>query len=391
MAAQERFSHKQRALAAFAHREADRVPLFEQSIASDVASRILGRDACTGTTFLHYQEACAWMQGETAHAEFEERLYRDVVDIYRALDLDMLRAPWRKSERPAARVDEYTFIYGDPDGEHDVYRFDPRSKTFGHVRSAGKKILSSVEDLEREVERWEKRTERLRIDDPWEYFGMTGRLQKEYGEEYLVVGSGGITIPLTEDWLTACVLAPDLVKRFLEVQLRHACILLEAQARMGLKVIWGGGDLADKNGPVYGPAVFRDIFLPYIKRLTARCEELGLYYVFRTDGNLHPVEREFFAESGIHGYGEIDYEAGMQIPPLKKRYGDRITFWGNVPTGTLLLNGTPEEVADFTRRLVEEAAPGGGFILGSSNSIMPNTPPENVVAMFEAGKAYRLG
>ncbi len=57
-------THKERIRAAFEHREGDRVPIFEQSVASDVASEILGREAFTGTTYLHYQEAVAWMRGK---------------------------------------------------------------------------------------------------------------------------------------------------------------------------------------------------------------------------------------------------------------------------------------------------------------------------------------
>ena len=61
---------RERILAAFQCGPTDRVPIFEQSVASDVASEILGRDAFTGTTYLHYQEAVAWMRGEKAHEEF---------------------------------------------------------------------------------------------------------------------------------------------------------------------------------------------------------------------------------------------------------------------------------------------------------------------------------
>jgi uroporphyrinogen decarboxylase len=209
-----------------------------------------------------------------------------------------------------------------------------------------------------------------------------------YGGEYEVAGGVGLGVPLDEIWLAACVERPDLVERWLDADLRVAFRYLEAQAELGLWVIWGGGDLAGKGGPIYGPRVFRELVLPRARKLVARCHELGLVYVYRTDGDLWPIEQEFFVESGIDGYGEIDYEAGMDLDRLKARHGERLTFWGNVPCGTILHHGTEAEVVEFTRHIIDVAAPGGGFIVGSSNAIMPGTPARNVMAMVETVRRY---
>lgn len=378
--------HKGRIVDAFEHREGDGIPLFEQSIASDVASEILGRPAYSGTTYLHYQEACAWMQGEAAHAEFEERLYADLLDLTRALDLDMLHPPWRRTERPSLRVDDCTFLYGDPEGDCDVYRHDPVAKTFGRAAAVRRRPLTCADDLESAVEAAEAAAAAYRIDDPWTELGWMARMQREHGARYEVTGGVGLAVPLEEVWLMACATRPDLVGRSLDAQVARARVQLQAQAAIGLRVIWGGGDLADKNGPVYGPRVFREIVLPRAQELVRRCRELGLWYVYRTDGNLWPIEREFFVESGIHGYGEIDCDAGMDLARLKPRYGDRIAFWGNVPCGPLVHSGTEAQVREFVRRLVAVAAPGGGFILGTSNSVLPGTPARNLAALFDEGR-----
>jgi uroporphyrinogen decarboxylase len=134
--------------------------------------------------------------------------------------------------------------------------------------------------------------------------------------------------------------------------------------------------------------VFRELLLPRVRKLCAKCHELGQVYVYRTDGDLRPIEQEFFVASGTDGYGEIDYEAGMDLDRLKPRHGDRITFWGNVPCGTILHHGTEAEVTEFTKHIIDVAAPGGGFILGSSNSVMPGTPARNVMAMVETALTY---
>ncbi len=381
---------KQRIRAAFDHRQTDRVPCFEQSIASDVASEIFGREAFTGTTYVHYQEARAWMDGEDAHEEFVERLYDDVAAITAELGLDMIHQPWRMPVRPSAQPDEYTFVYGDPDGDGAVYRFDPEAKTFGCVkaRKRAEEALGDPDALEPAVEALEAQTARATVPDLAETDPWTLRLIRDFGARWEVQCGVGVGIPLDEVWLMACVLRPDLVERYLAAQLAGSLKRLEAYAALGVYVVWGGGDLADKNGPVYGPNVFKDLVLPVVRRLTDRCHELGMVYVYRTDGVLWPVEQAFFVDSGTDGYGEIDHQAGMTIERLKPRHGDRLTFWGDVPCGTLLRRGTEAEVVEYTKRLVDLACPGGGFILGSSNSIMPGTPARNVVAMYETAHTY---
>ena len=61
---------------------------------------------------------------------------------------------------------------------------------------------------------------------------------------------------------------------------------------------------------------------------------------------------------------------------------------GNIDCRTLLVNDTEEEVEETVKETIEKAAPGGGYIITSSNSIHPNVRPENYVAMVEASHKY---
>lgn len=375
---------RDRIQAAFEHREGDRVPLFEQSVASDVASEILGYEAFTGTTYLHYQEAAAWMQGEAAHDDFVEQLGSDSLELARALHWDMIHPIWRHSARPAAQLDEFNFLYGDPDGDHMIMRFDVDAKTYQVIEQHHTQPPPEEPDeLESVVEECERTAAEFRIDDPREAFAWHIEKMTSLGDEFEVAGGVSLFVPREAVWLMACIERPDLVARYLDVQLAMGIESLEAQASVGIRVIWGGGDLAGSGGPLYSPRVFREIVLPRLQTLCARCRELGLWHVFRTDGDVWPIAQELFVESGIDGYGEIDHDAGMDLARLNERYGDRLTFWGNVPCGSLLHRGTADEVRAFTRRMLDAVAPGGGLIAGSSNSIVPGTPAANVMAMVE--------
>ena len=67
-------------------------------------------------------------------------------------------------------------------------------------------------------------------------------------------------------------------------------------------------------------------------------------------------------------------------------------FWGGgADTRNVLNRGTPAQVRDHVRRLIETFAPGGGFVFNTVHNILPDVPPENVVAMFEAVAEYNGG
>jgi uroporphyrinogen-III decarboxylase len=70
----------------------------------------------------------------------------------------------------------------------------------------------------------------------------------------------------------------------------------------------------------------------------------------------------------------------------KRILGDRNCISGNVPT-SLLCTGTPQEIKEYCRKLIEVCAPGGGYILNGGASVH-NTTAENLRAMMEAAKEY---
>ena len=77
----------------------------------------------------------------------------------------------------------------------------------------------------------------------------------------------------------------------------------------------------------------------------------------------------------------------MGIGQLKRKYGHRLTLIGNVDCGTVLVNGPVEAMRAQTEHVIRVAAPGGGFLLSSSNSIHPRVKPEYYLAMLETARA----
>lgn len=372
---------KERFIAAFKHEPVERVPLFEQSVASSVASALLGRPALTGTTDLHHDQAEEALKGDEAYEAFIDRVLRDNVALAETLGHSAVSVPWLMP-KPTKKLSDVEYLYGDPDsGPWWIRRYDPASRTFGVADHGG--APETMDELERELDRREAALVDYHCgpDD----FMMHRRLAELTGGRLEVVGQGGIAIPLDEVWLMATALRPDLVERHLDLSVETVSRTFKVQAAEGIRVIWGGYDLASNQGPIYGPRVFREMVLPRIQRMTAKCRELGMYYLFRTDGRLWDIADEFFVASGIHGYGEIDVDAGMDLVEVRRRY-PKVTLWGGLSCGKLLRHGSVEEVRAETRRVIDGVGR-AGLIFGSSNSILHGTPPENVLAMVdEAGR-----
>jgi len=107
----------------------------------------------------------------------------------------------------------------------------------------------------------------------------------------------------------------------------------------------------------------------------------GRPLIYHSDGNVLPVVDDLIVEVGISALHPIEPKA-MDIRQLKRDYGSRVALMGNVDVD-LLSRGTADMVAEQTKELLRDIAPGGGYLLGSSNSIPYYIPLANYRAMLD--------
>ena len=105
------------------------------------------------------------------------------------------------------------------------------------------------------------------------------------------------------------------------------------------------------------------------------------------DGDLNSVMEDIVA-CGYDGLQSLQPSANMDIADIKARYGDRLCLMGNIGINYVLPFGTPQEVKQVVRETIEVAAPGGGFILSTCNTLIRAIPPENALAMYRAADEY---
>jgi hypothetical protein len=153
-------------------------------------------------------------------------------------------------------------------------------------------------------------------------------------------------------------------------------------SQMDFDFLWLADDIAFKTQPYVSPKTFRRVFLPHYRRVVA---QIGKPWIFHSDGNLTPILDDLLS-LGMNGLHPIE-PAAMDIRLLKQRYGGQVCLVGGIDLD-LLSRGTPEQVVECTRQVLAAAAPGGGYIAGSSNSIPYYCQARNVAAMRRAVARY---
>jgi hypothetical protein len=159
----------------------------------------------------------------------------------------------------------------------------------------------------------------------------------------------------------------------------------QAVRRFPLDWLWTGDDVASQTTMLMSPATWRELIKPHLARATKVGKDRGLWVAYHCCGSL-PEIIEDLIEIGVDVLNPIQYGCpGMGAEELKRKYGKRLAFMGGVDTQGLLPNGTAGEVAAATRRLIETmSSEGGGFILAASHTVPPETPMENIFAMYAA-------
>ena len=379
---------KERMRMAFAHQEADRVPTGELDIDEPMASQILGREAWVGYGGSHRGKRAIEMLSAGRMDEYYAHEAADLVDLARKLALDWLPIlPHGKEFSPPEALAENVWRYSDAEsGEWSIYKYLPDSNVFAEIDNS--LLQGGIPAFERQVKRMEASSPSVDDLD----FSHVDWIRKEIGSEIFLVGNADVYLGFASAAapviMEAIALYPDLYERYLDAQLGQTLLFLEAQVQHGVDAVIGGEDWAGKNGPLISPKTYRRLVLPRLKKLVAECHRLGIPFIKHSDGNITRVEQELLVDSGVDAYQAIEPAAGMDIADLKRRYGSRLTLMGNVDCAHLLCEGTPEEVAAETRAILRAAAPGGGFVLTSSNSIHSGVRLENYMAMLETARRY---
>jgi uroporphyrinogen decarboxylase len=172
-------------------------------------------------------------------------------------------------------------------------------------------------------------------------------------------------------------LVTSVMDRIFEVVRRE---VQDAVQRDVVGAVWFGDDIAIKDRLMVPPDFLRAHFFPKLAELGSMCAARGIPLLYHTDGNVSAVLPDIIA-AGVSALHPID-PLGMDIVAVKAEVAGKLCVIGGVDVG-LLLTGTPAEVAEETRERLRVLAPGGGYVLGSGNSIPRTVPAANYRAMLD--------
>jgi uroporphyrinogen decarboxylase len=245
----------------------------------------------------------------------------------------------------------------------------------------------------------------------WNFF--TQLLRKNLNEQTVKVGNfcgiadrntagfteNSLRIRGYENWFMDTMMDPNGVEGLcdiiLEDKLRYWDAIIDWAIETGnehqIQVISECDDLGSQSTTIIDPETLRQIIIPRFKTLFTHVKK-RLPHVktfMHSCGAIREILPDL-VEAGLDILNPVQFTAtGMDLKELKRDFGDVLTFWGGgVDTQSTLNNGSPQQVADEVKRIIDILAPGGGFVFAPVHNIQDDVSPENFWAMWDTLQQY---
>jgi uroporphyrinogen decarboxylase len=239
----------------------------------------------------------------------------------------------------------------------------------------------SVEDLRKHAWPW---------PDIFDYSVMREQCARYRGYAVMYEGADLFTRPCIlrnmENVLLDMIERPEmahyLFEKFTAFYCEDITRALEA-TRGGFDIYCQWSDYGTQRALLISVPMFREFLAPYLKRMIDVCHSAGVKFMAHSCGAIRPLIPDLIA-LGVDILDPIQVAAqGMEPAALKRDFGDKLAFHGAICTQRTLPFGTAEEVRQSVLHRIATLGAGGGYILASSHDLSADTPPENIVAMYD--------
>ena len=223
-------------------------------------------------------------------------------------------------------------------------------------------------------------------DNPSRFETLTNVLQNR-GDRFVMANHGfsfferAWTLAGMENVLMWMVTDPDKLELFLDRILEFNLRLIENTCAFDIDAMMFGDDWGQQNGLIMGPALWRRFFKPRLARMYGAVKARGKFVFIHSCGKVDDVFPDLI-EIGLDVFNPFQPEV-IDVYEIKRRYGDRLGFFGGISTQRTLPYGTPDQVRDEVRRLIQEVGCNGGYFAAPAHAIPPDAKPENIAAMIE--------
>jgi uroporphyrinogen decarboxylase len=202
-----------------------------------------------------------------------------------------------------------------------------------------------------------------------------------------------------ETWYLDTVMDPAGVEQLLDVVLEYKLKywdlvidwLIENRLQERVSVAAECDDLGTQTSTLLEPDYLRKAVIPRFAGLWSHIRKrLPRIKIFmHTCGSVRVLLPDLI-EAGLDIYNPVQFTAAnMDLGELKRDFGNDLVFWGGgVNTQSTLKTGTPQQVSDEVKKIIDILAPGGGFVFTTVHNIQEDVPPENFWAMWDTLMEY---
>ena len=153
-----------------------------------------------------------------------------------------------------------------------------------------------------------------------------------------------------------------------------------------VKALWGSDDMGFRTGTLISPKDLREFVLPGHKRLAQLAHDAGRPYLLHSCGQLRSIMPDLIEDVKIDAKHSFE-DVIEPVTSCKRTYGDRIALLGGIDMD-FLCRAEPDAVRGRVRETLDQCMPGGGYCLGTGNSVANYVPLGNYLAMLDEGRAY---
>lgn len=180
---------------------------------------------------------------------------------------------------------------------------------------------------------------------------------------------------------------PELIEEWREMEDKWQVHMMELalDAKPDFILFGGSGSIT-----LQSPTLFKELSVPTIKKMTRMAKEAGVPTMLHSCGKERALVEILATESDLDCVNplEISPMGDCDLAELKKTFGHRFAFMGNIHTTDVMLKGSVQDVERAAMKCIEDAADGGGFILSTGDQCGRDTPDENIFKMVEVCKEY---
>lgn len=243
-------------------------------------------------------------------------------------------------------------------------------------------VIATMEDFERYVWPSPGDVDYSRLEEACRILPDDMAVIGQYGDIYTLIwesmGFETFAMALYED--------PDLIQALFDKVGGIVYNLFENMATMErVGALWYSDDLAYTGGLMVDPSCFREYLFPWVKKMGDLCKKRNIPFLYHSDGVLWDVMDDLIA-CGVTSLHPIEPKS-MDVAEVKERAAGKLAVVGSIEVDTLC-RGSKEDIEALVKDRMRRAAPGGGFALGSSNSVPEYANIDNYIAMLQAGDRW---